>query len=72
MLLKLKDWEKVYFKPKIAALTGFLVTFVIFLLNFNVIFTYGYEFKLNGTMIVQCFASNVTATYWMTVWNQVS
>ena len=73
LLLKVKDWEKVYFKPKIAALTGFLVSFIIFLINFNVIFTYGYEFKSNGVAIIQCYATTIIpATQFMAVWNQAS
>ena len=72
LLLKIKDWEKVYFKPNIAAITGFLVTLVICLVNFNVIFKYGYELELNGTTIVFCFPTDIPATQWMAVWNQVS
>ena len=69
-IFKIKKWEKVYFTPKIAFTTGFILCLLIYSVNFNVIFTFGYQFASNGTQITQCFTT-IPSTYWMALWNQV-
>jgi hypothetical protein len=67
-----EKWKKVYFTPKIAAMTGSSLCLLIYLVNLNVLFTFGYQFPLNGTQITQCFASTtIPSTYWMAFWNKV-
>ena len=70
LIFKIQKWKKIYFRRKIAATTGFLLTLFIYLFNSNVLFTYGYEFVSNGTLITQCFTT-IPSTYWMDVWSEV-
>ena len=74
MIFKIKDWQKRYFTPGIAAKVGLILTLLIFAVNSNVLFTFGYQFEvsaLNKTSIItQCFTT-VPSTYWMNVWNKV-
>ena len=49
---------------------GFILTAFFFLVNSNVLFTFGYKFESNGTMITQCFAT-IPSTQWMSIWNNV-
>jgi hypothetical protein len=70
LVYKIKDWKKVYFTQGIAVVVGLSLTLLIYLINSNVLFTFGYEFVSNGTLITQCF-STIPSTYWMNVWSYV-
>jgi hypothetical protein len=70
LVYKLKDWKKIYFTQGIAVVVGFSLTLLIYLINSNVLFTYGYEFISNGTQITQCFYT-IPSTYWMNIWPYV-
>ena len=70
LIFKIQKWKKIYFRRRIASITGFLLTIFFYLFNSNVIFTYGYEFMLNETKVTQCFTT-IPSTYWMDVWSEV-
>ena len=71
-IFAIEKWKKVYFTPKIAAITGSSVCLLIYLVNLNVLFTFGYQFTSNRTQITQCFTTTtIPSTYWMTFWNKV-
>ena len=71
LIFKVKDWKKKYFTEGIAAVCGLILTLAIFLINSNVIFTFGYQFNVNGTEVTQCFTT-IPSTYWMAAWNNVN
>lgn len=71
LIFRIKDWKKVYFTQGIAVVTGFSIGIFIFFINSNVLFTFGYQFEINGTIITQCFAT-VPSTFWMNIWPIVS
>jgi len=67
---KLTNWKKKYFSQGIAAFSGLILTIVIYLINANVLFTFGYQFESNGTVITQCFTT-ILSTFMMATWNHV-
>ena len=68
---KIKLWKEKYFKTKKAHIFAALVCFIIYAINSNVLFKFGYEFNGNGTDVVQCFTT-IPSTQWMAIWNFVS
>jgi hypothetical protein len=73
-LFIIKNWKKHYFTQGIAILSGFILVLIIYLINLNVLFTYGYEFKneINNETIVQCFTTPIIpSTYWMSIWSYI-
>jgi len=71
LIFKVKNWKKIYFTHDIAVLSGLGLVMIIYLVNSNVLATFGHQYESNGTIYVQCFAT-IPSTYWMIVWNQVS
>jgi hypothetical protein len=69
-IFTIEKWKKFYFTPKIAFYTGLITCFLIYSINANVLFTFGYQFVSNGTQVTQCFTT-IPSTYWMAIWNQV-
>ncbi len=69
-MFKIKNWKKVYFTRKIASITSIILALLIYFINSNVIFIYGYEFESNGTVITQCYTT-IPSTIWMEIWNNV-
>ena len=51
---------------KRAIFAGFILMLIIYLINGNVLITYGIEFDSNGTTVVWCFGTD-----WMRTWNEV-
>jgi hypothetical protein len=75
LIFRIKNWQTIYFTNRIANMCGFTLTLIVFLINSNVIFTFGYELEtiMNGTKLMkttQCFTT-IPSTYWMTYWNHV-
>ena len=72
LIFKINKWRTIYFTRRIATFTGIFLTLFIYLINSNVIFTYGFELITNDTSMVHCYAiKNVSSTYWMNDWNSV-
>lgn len=59
-----------YFTQGIAVVSGSALNIFLYMVNSNVIFTFGYQFESNGTLITQCF-STIPSTKWMEIWNNV-
>jgi hypothetical protein len=75
LIFRIKNWQTIHFTNRIANMCGFIIILIFFLINSNVIFTFGYELKtiINGTILIkttQCFTT-IPSTYWMTYWNHV-
>lgn len=72
MSFKIKLWKEKKFTVKRAHLSGLLICIIFyFAINVNVLFTFGHQFDLNGTTIIQCFAT-IPSTQWMNTWNTVN
>jgi len=70
-LCKIKDWKKIYFTQGIANISGLILVMFIFLINSNILFTFGNQFEpINGTIITECFSS--IPTDWISIWSNVS
>ena len=70
-LCKIKDWKKIYFTQGIANISGLILVMFIFLINSNILFTFGKQFEsINGTIITECFSS--IPTDWISIWSNVS
>jgi hypothetical protein len=70
LIFKTDKWRTVYFTRKIAVSTGIALSLLIYLINLNVVFTYGFILTQNGSSTVQCYTT-VSSTKWMNVWNSV-
>ena len=70
LIFKIKNWKKFYFTRPVALIAGLSLSGFIFVVNSNVLFTFGYQFKSNGTLVTQCFAT-IPSTQWMALWNDV-
>ena len=55
-----------YFNREKAMYAGFILMFLIYLINGNALITFGLEFDSNGTTVMWCHG-----TYWMQIWNEV-
>jgi hypothetical protein len=72
LIFKINKWRTIYFTRRIATFTCLFLTLFIYLLNSNVIFTYGFELITNNTRMIHCYTiKNFTSTYWMNDWNSV-
>jgi hypothetical protein len=71
LIFKIKNWKKIYFTQGVAVISGLCLVLLIFLINSNVLVTFGHQVESNGTILTQCFAT-IPSTYWMIVWNNVN
>ena len=69
-LFKITNWNKVYFTQNVVKITGFILVLVIYLINSNVLFTFGSQNVVNGTVITQCFS--ITPNDWISIWSDVN
>ena len=73
LIFKVNKWRTLYFTRQKAAYTGLVLTIFIYLVNSNVIFTYGFVLVTNDTNLVECFTTEtISSTRWMNDWNTVS
>jgi hypothetical protein len=70
LLFKINNWNKVYFTQNVVKIVGFILVLVIYLINSNVLFTFGSQNELNGTVITQCFS--ITPNDWISIWSDVN
>ena len=67
----IKTWRTRVCTPRRAVIVATLLTLIILALNFHTLFTFGYREVINGTEIVQCYATDIPSTKIMGVWNTV-
>ena len=69
LVFKIKNWQKIYFRPRVAMIAGFCLALFFFGINSNVLFTFWIEYPggENGTLIAQCYIDS----FWMNTWNAV-
>jgi hypothetical protein len=70
LLFKINKWNKVYFTQNVVKIAGFILVLVIYLINSNVLFTFGSQNELNGTVITQCFS--IKSNDWISIWSNVN
>lgn len=66
-----KRWRFDFFKPKHAAIVSIICIGLISLMNLNTLFTFGYEFYENKTLVeVACWGvDGIPDTYFMNTWS---
>lgn len=53
LIFIIENWKKIYFTQGVAVVTCLDIGTFIFAINSNVLFIYGYQFEINGTIITQ-------------------
>ncbi len=71
--VKVNNWNKIYLNSKRAILVGLLPVFILALLNFNILFTFGVDIiTVNNTQLIQCYSTDLDPkSKWMDVWGTV-
>jgi len=72
LVVRITNWSKNYLTPKISVFVGFGVIGFFFLLNINILFTFGVEYTLNGTKVIGCiYTPYVPGSIWISYWRTV-
>jgi hypothetical protein len=72
LFVRFSSWNKDYLTPKRSVFAAFSVIVLFLIVNINVLFTFGIEYKINGTTIIQCFYTPlVPASIWSNYWRTV-
>ena len=73
MSVKLTSWNKLYFKAKHALIVSIALIASLFVINLNILFTFGFDQVVNGSRIVQCYSTDLDpSTKWMDIWGTVN
>lgn len=67
----IKQWSKRWFSGSRPVIYGLFLALFIIAVNFNVVFTAGFSFTLNGTEIIFCFANRPDEFQWYNLMSQV-
>lgn len=71
--VRIATWKTSYLTATRATALGYILFALIFLLQSNVLFTFGYEKTVNNSIEILCYHSeNLESTKWMSTWGSVS